>query len=250
MVILKSIISPNTTPSHEKDGVVYADDTEKANVVNDLFRDQTSLEERNAVLPKIVPYPVEETLSSITLRPNEVEFIFKSLPVGKASGPDGISYRIIRDIAVEISLPVCSLFNQSLYNGEVPDCFKEAYVSSVFKGGDPTTVCNHRPISFLSNLDKSLERLVFKYLYNHFPCNNILSSFQSGFTPGDSTVNQPSYLYNTFYHALDSGIEVRVVFCDISRNQSTIISLDWFNNFRKYFHANSSPVDWFLGRPV
>ena len=32
--------------------------------------------------------------------------------------------------------------------------------------------------------------------------------------------------------------------------KSTIISLDWLNNFRKYFHANSSPVDWFLGRPV
>ena len=69
----------------------------------------------------------------------------------------------------------------------------------------------------LSNLDKSLERLVFKYLYNHFLDNNILSSFQSGFTPGDSTVNQLTYLYNTFCHALDSGKEVRVVFCDISK---------------------------------
>ena len=95
-----------------------------------------------------------------------MEIIFKSLPVGKASGPDGISNRIIRELAVEISLPICSLFNQLLHNGEVPDCFKEANVSPVFKGGDPTTISNHRPISLLSNLDKSLERLMFKYLYN------------------------------------------------------------------------------------
>ena len=162
--ILKSIISPNTkssTPPLEKDGVVYADDTEKANVLNDFFRDQTSLDERNSVLPQILPYPVEETLSSITLTPNEVEFIFKSLPVDKASGPDGISNRIIRELAVEIFLSVCSLSNQSLHNGEVPDCFKEANVSPVFKCGDPTIVSNHRPISLLSNLDKSLEKLVF-----------------------------------------------------------------------------------------
>ena len=50
-------------------------------------------------------------------------------------------------------------------------------------------------------------------IYKH----NLLSSLQSGFIPGDSTVNQLTYLYNTFCQALDSGNEVRVVFCDISK---------------------------------
>ena len=159
-----------------------------------------------------------------------MEFILKSLPVGKAPGPDGLSNRIIRELAVEISLHICSLFNQSLHNGEVPDCFKEANVSPIFKGGDPTVVSNHRPISLLSNLDKSLERLVFKYLYNHFLDNNILSSFQSGFTPGDSTVNQLTYLYNTFCHALDSGKEVRVVFVILVRRSTEYGMQDLFTN--------------------
>ena len=35
--------------------------------------------------------------------------------------------------------------------------------------------------------------------------------------PGDSIVNQLSFLYNTFCQALDSGKEVRAVFCDISK---------------------------------
>lgn len=64
---------------------------------------------------------------------------------------------------------------------------------------------------------KTLERIVFKHLYNHLNHNNILTSLQSGFIPGDSTVNQLTYLYNTFCHALDTGKEVRVVFCDISK---------------------------------
>ena len=85
------------------------------------------------------------------------------------------------------------------------------------KGGDPSDVGNHRPISLLSNIDKTLERLVFKYLFNHFRDNNIITPFQYGFTPGDSPVNQLTYLYNTFCQALDSGKEVRVVFCDISK---------------------------------
>ena len=40
---------------------------------------------------------------------------------------------------------------------------------------------------------------------------------QSGFVPGDSTTNQLAYLYNTFCKAVDSGLEVRAIFCDISK---------------------------------
>jgi len=40
---------------------------------------------------------------------------------------------------------------------------------------------------------------------------------QSGFVPGDSTINQLTYLYHSLCGALDSGKEVRLVFCDISK---------------------------------
>ena len=154
---------------------------------------------------------------SLVLSPNEVKLILKSLPVGKATGPDGLSNRILSVLADELSIPICALFNQSLQHGTVPDCFKETHVCQILKGGDPAVPSNYRPISLLSNLDKALERLVFTYLYNHFLDNNILASFQSSFRPGDPTVNQLAYLYDTFCHALDSGKEIRVVFCDISK---------------------------------
>ena len=120
-------------------------------------------------------------------------------------------------MAKELSPALCIFFNTSLRLGEVPWAFKEAHVTPVSKGEDVTLVSNYRPISLLSNLDKVLERLVFKHLHNHFVGNNILTPFQSGFTPGDPTVNQLTYLYNTLCRALDSGKEVRVIFCDISK---------------------------------
>ena len=43
--------------------------------------------------------------------------------------------------------------------------------------------------------DKLLESLMFKYLFNHLRDNNLLS-LQSGFIPGDSTINQLTFLYN------------------------------------------------------
>ena len=45
----------------------------------------------------------------------------------------------------------------------------------------------------------------------------MLSSLQSGFIQGDSTVNQLAYLYHMFTEALDAGKEVWTVFCDISK---------------------------------
>ena len=218
--LLKSFISPNSqssTPPLEKDGLVYFDDKEKVNILNDFFRDQPLLDDRNVELPDIIPYPVGHNLESTTLSPDEVKCILKSLPVGKATGPDGVSNRILSELANGLSSPICDLFNQSLRQGDVPDCFKESHVCPIHKGGDQSLPSNYRPISLLSNLEKSLERAVFKYLYNHFRDNNILSSFQSGFIPGDYTVNQLTYLYNTFCQAIDEGKEVRVVFCDVSK---------------------------------
>ena len=78
----------------------------------------------------------------------------------------------------------------------------------------------YRPIALLNSESKILKKkkkTIFKHLYNYLQGNNMLSSFQSGFIPGDSTVNQLTYLYHIFCDVLDSGKEVRAVFCDISK---------------------------------
>ena len=141
--------------------------------------------------------------------------MFKSLPVGKAAGPDGINNRILRELARKLFVPFCCLFNRSLQIGENPDYWKQTHVSPIAKRGKRSSPSNYRPISLLCNPEKCFERVVFKHLYNHFHDNQIFTSLQSGFIPGDSTVNQLTFLYNTFSQALDSGKEVRVVFCDV-----------------------------------
>ena len=62
-----------------------------------------------------------------------------------------------------------------------------------------------------------MERCVHKHLFNYIQDNKLLNPFQSGFVPGDSTTYQSLHTYHTFCEAVDSGKEVRVVFCDISK---------------------------------
>ena len=76
---------------------------------------------------------------------------------------------------------------------------------------------NYRPISLLDPIGKVLERCVHKHLYNYISENHLLTPFQSGFVPGDSTSYQLLHTYHTFCEAVDSGKEVRAVFCDISK---------------------------------
>ena len=99
----------------------------------------------------------------------------------------------------------------------MPASYKEANVCPIHKKRDSSNVCNYRPVSLLNSENKVLERLIFKNLYNHLLDNNFMSSFQSGFIPGDSTENQLTFLYHIFCEALDAGKEVRAVFCDISK---------------------------------
>ena len=76
---------------------------------------------------------------------------------------------------------------------------------------------NYRPISLISIVVNVMECCVYKHIYNFLLENRIISSNQSGFTPGESAINQLLYITNAFGKALDDGTEVRVVFLDVSK---------------------------------
>ena len=57
-----------------------------------------------------------------------------------------------------------------------------------------------------------------KYVFNFLRDNAVITSLQSDYVIGDSTVNQLADIYNTFYKALDDDKEVRAIFCDIRKN--------------------------------
>ena len=80
-------------------------------------------------------------------------------------------------------------------------------------------VKNYRPISLLPICGKLFERIVFKYLYNHLVPNDLITKNQSGFRPGDSTVNQLIDLTNNIHKSFDdrNSLDVRAVFLNIAK---------------------------------
>ncbi len=188
----------------------------KWNFLNSFFSKQSTIDDSLHALPPS-PQPTHPTLSNIKISPKDVTDAISMINVSKASGPDLISPRLLREGSLELSVPLSVFFNRLLNASHFPSSWKQANVIPIFKKSDPTNPQNYRPISLLSCIGKLMERCVHKYLYNFASTNNKLTSCQSGFIKGDSTVNQLTYIYNDICKALDAGKEVRAVFCDISK---------------------------------
>ncbi|XP_053383630.1 uncharacterized protein LOC128549901 [Mercenaria mercenaria] len=199
--ILKQFIAPTNKSSIDTlhdDGNIVTDNTDKANLLNNFFQTQTQLNDQNKTLPPLHVNPDENVLTNIQIAEDEVEITLKSLNTGKASGPDNINSRILKELSHEIASPLCSLFNRSLHIGKVPSLWKLANVCAIHKKNDPYIVSNYRSISLLSTISKTLEKIIRKHTYNFFMSNNIISSLQSGFVPNDTTFNQHFSIYNSF----------------------------------------------------
>ena len=109
------------------------------------------------------------------------------------------------------------LFNRLINEGTFPDGWKYSYVIPIPKKGDSNDPSNHRPISLLNPLDKVMERIVFKHIYNHMYTNDLLYRYQSGFLPGHSTTFQLIDIYHSICNAFDNNQFSCMVFCDISK---------------------------------
>jgi hypothetical protein len=203
-------------PSLIDKNTVISDNLGKAELLNNFFSSHSNIDTTNASLPNNIDRP-DEIINTVLLNENEVCDILKSLDPEKAVGPDGISPKLLKMCATIITPSLTKLFNLSLRTCKFPTSWKLANVLPIYKKGVTSDVNNYRPVSLLSCLSKVFEKAIFKHVFNFLRQNLILTVHQSGFLPGDSTVNQLVNLYNTFSKALDEKKDVSIVFCDISK---------------------------------
>ena len=130
--------------------------------------------------------------SDVEISRDDVLKLLLSIDVHKASGPDGIPGRLLKEGAHCIATPIQKLFNLSLNQGSLPREWVSANVSPVFKKGNKHLPINYRPISLTCIVVKILERIVYNSLVEFLSSNNKLSPYQHGFRRGHSPPNPTS----------------------------------------------------------
>ena len=81
------------------------------------------------------------------------------LNIHKASGPDGLSARVLKECSSKISPMLALIYNESLAQGNVPDDWRQANVAPVFKKGEKYNAANYRPVS-LSTFSRDQRYLI------------------------------------------------------------------------------------------
>ena len=196
---------------------VITDAKEKAALFNEYFISQCKVENNNAPVPILNEFQTSIILSHLSTTENEVKDLLSTVDVSKGCGVDGVGNFLIKTCAFGIANSFSRFINISLSNGKFPLSWKLANVIPIFKKDNRQSKENYRPVSLLSSLSKVCEKIVFIRLYNFLLEIHFLNPFQSGFRPGDSTVNQLVFIVHKIYEALEEGKEVRMVFLDISK---------------------------------
>ena len=188
---------------------------EKAELFNSFFLKQCSLINNRSTLPTHLQYLANNRLSSVTFYQDDIAKIIQNLGSGKAHGHDNISIRMLKICGSAIYKPLAITFKQCVDTGIFLSKWKKGNIVPIHKKGEKQTLKNYRPVSLLLICGKILERLMFNEMFKCFIENELISSNQTGFKPGDSCINQLVSITHEIYKFFDEGHEVRGVFLDI-----------------------------------
>ena len=169
-----------------KDGIKHTTNQAKANVLNYHFSSVFTHDEE-ATLPDICmgpsPYP---SLPDININIAGVTNLLKGVNPYKATGPDCIPAKLLKEMAEELSPSLTLIFTAALQPGKIPQDWKKVSVTPIFKKGDQTNPMNYRPVSLTSICSKLLEHIIHSNVMSHLnACNIISDNHFMGFAKDD-----------------------------------------------------------------
>ena len=153
----------------------------------------------------------------------EIIEIINDLDCMKCSGPHSIPSFIFKDIKLILAESLADIINLSFNTGIYIEKLKVSKVIPIFKGkGSNLECCNYRPISLLWNIDKIVEKLMHKRLYNFLSKYKIIFNLQFGFRKSHSTSHALIYLTEKVREALDANCFSCGVFVDLPKAFDTV----------------------------
>ena len=139
------------------------------------------------------------------------------LDCNKAPGRDKVSQHILKNCSVELSVALEIIFNKSLSEGEIPDEWREANVTPLFKKGSKLSASNYRPVSLTSICCKILEGIMRDRITSHLNKHKLISPSQHGFVLKKSCVTNLLECQNEVSGLLRDNKSVDVLYTDFEK---------------------------------
>lgn len=165
---------------------------------------------------------------------NELEWAL-SRGTGKAAGPDDIGYPILRKLPTIGRLALLDTMNQVWRSGVIPAEWKEGLVIPIPKSGkDKTLTEGYRPITLLSCMGKTLERMVNRRLSTELERHERIHPQQHAFRCGYGSETFFSELDRLLDKASSDDLHVDVVSLDLSKAYDMTWRLPILDTLKKW----------------
>jgi len=124
-------------------------DQEKAEVLNAFFASVLNIQTgySQGSQPTVLEDREGEGNKPPIVQEEAVNDLLCHLDAYKSMGPDGIHPRLLRELAEELAKPLSIVYQQSWLTGEVPDSWRIASVTPIYKKGQKEDLWNCRPVS-------------------------------------------------------------------------------------------------------
>ena len=239
-------------PLLNENGETIVDSKGKANLLNNHFSKAfiNDLDKNIPTLPSFT-HPFN-TMPTFTITQSDVQKAIKRLKSSVSHTPDGIPSLFLKRTSKSLAKPLSMLFNMSLKYGKIPDVWRNAIVTPIFKKGRTNTPSNYRPISLTSVVCRLMESIIHMYISIHLRENNLLSTLQHGFISKRSTLTQQLCFFNNLTSKYNKKETCQAVYIDFSKAFDRI-SHHKLMHVLYHFKINQHVLDWihdFLNKRV
>ena len=196
-------------------GNLVTDSIGKAKILNSqfqsVFTDETPLTDDHKS-PQEFP-----DINDIHFTEPGVLKLLLNLDPSKATGPDQISPRVLKELAPSISPVLTVIFNRSYQSGIVPDDWRDANVVPAYKKGKKMLAVNYRPISLTCICCKLFEHVMVHNIMKHAQEHKILYAHQHGFRSMLSCETQLTEFYHDLVSNCHGGHQTDALVMDFSK---------------------------------
>ncbi|CAC5358720.1 unnamed protein product [Mytilus coruscus] len=161
-------------------------------------------------------------LDDINICQEDVLKKLNKLKTEKSAGPDGLHPKVLYEVRPAICYSLFKIFDKSVKEGKVPDDWKNAIVSPIFKKGKKLSPVNYRPVSLTSVVCKICESIIRDNIMKYILMNNLFTSSQYGFRPGSSCVTQLLEVLDEWSELIDNGFPLDSIYLDFSKAFDTV----------------------------
>jgi hypothetical protein len=237
----ESIPELYTDPNNDK-STLETEDNKKAEVLGKYFKSVFTREPAGPV-PEAHQRRIIEEMGKLNITTEIVSKTLADLKTNKSQGPDAIHPRILKELADELSIPLQIIYQDSIDQAKVPQDWKNATVTAIYKKGNRKVASNYRPISLTSIVCKSLEKIIRHHIITFMKVNKLFSPKQFGFINGRSTTLQLLRVLDEWTEALDCGYEVDVAYLDYQKAFDTVPHRRLIYKLETY-HIHPTIVNW------